>query len=161
MTTTRRELLKVLGTGAAVSACGMPIIGAVGCGPATPAGEGEGEGEGAAGEGEGEGEGQTGGTDTGVKKADVPAGLSVLAGHSVLLGSDAGGVYAMTSVCTHAGCTVPPSLTCPCHGSQYDENGNNTRGPAQLPLKHFLLTVDDSGELFIDLTQTVDAAVRV
>mmetsp|Transcript_29666 Transcript_29666/g.53139 ORF Transcript_29666/g.53139 Transcript_29666/m.53139 type:complete len:233 (-) Transcript_29666:214-912(-) len=47
--------------------------------------------------------------------------------------------FAVLSVCTHLGCVVPwvPSANkfcCPCHGSQYDENGKVVRGPAPLSL---------------------------
>jgi ubiquinol-cytochrome c reductase iron-sulfur subunit len=48
-------------------------------------------------------------------------------------------------VCTHMGC-VPnkegPGWTCHCHGSQYDDSGRVTRGPApknlEVPPYHFL-----------------------
>ena len=47
--------------------------------------------------------------------------------------------FALLSVCTHLGCVVPWSkaankFCCPCHGSQYDENGKVVRGPAPLSL---------------------------
>merc|ERR1719401_2490153 len=51
--------------------------------------------------------------------------------------------FAVGAVCTHLGCTVPWNkaanrFCCPCHGSQYDENGKVVRGPAplSLPLAH-------------------------
>ncbi|CAE8640982.1 unnamed protein product [Polarella glacialis] len=53
--------------------------------------------------------------------------------------------FAILSVCTHLGCVVPwvPSANkfcCPCHGSQYDENGKVVCGPAPPvagPRSHF------------------------
>jgi len=47
--------------------------------------------------------------------------------------------FALNSICTHLGCVVPWSKSanrfcCPCHGSQYDENGKVVRGPAPLSL---------------------------
>ena len=60
--------------------------------------------------------------------AEVPAALI----HS------ANGFTALSLVCTHLGCTVgqkDTGFTCPCHGSQYDANGNVLRGPAQKPLR--------------------------
>ena len=47
--------------------------------------------------------------------------------------------FAILSVCTHLGCVVPwvksaNKFCCPCHGSQYDENGKVVRGPAPLSL---------------------------
>mmetsp|Transcript_108723 Transcript_108723/g.272472 ORF Transcript_108723/g.272472 Transcript_108723/m.272472 type:complete len:233 (+) Transcript_108723:90-788(+) len=51
--------------------------------------------------------------------------------------------FGVGAVCTHLGCTVPWNIAanrfcCPCHGSQYDENGKVVRGPAplSLPLAH-------------------------
>ena len=47
------------------------------------------------------------------------------------------GFAAISLICTHLGCTVRPSgagYECPCHGSQFDEQGSNTGGPAPKPL---------------------------
>src|SRR5262245_24323396 len=62
--------------------------------------------------------------------------LQIVAGAAAVIGRDAAGLYAMTAVCTHAGCVVavapvPTSgLDCPCHGSAYDRYGAVMRGPA-------------------------------
>ncbi len=48
------------------------------------------------------------------------------------------GFSALSLVCTHLGCTVERKnygFECPCHGSEYDANGNVLRGPAQKPLR--------------------------
>ncbi len=78
---------------------------------------------------------------------------------------DAGGIYAMTAICTHQGCTVNSwngaVFPCPCHGSQYDLNGAVVQGPAPLPLKHFEVTVDGNGFLVVDTGKVVDAQVRL
>lgn len=47
--------------------------------------------------------------------------------------------FAINATCTHLGCVVPwqkaaNKFICPCHGSQYDENGKVVRGPAPLSL---------------------------
>ena len=42
-------------------------------------------------------------------------------------------VVAISLVCTHLGCTVnriETGFLCPCHGSQYDSDGNVVGGPA-------------------------------
>ena len=48
---------------------------------------------------------------------------------------------AMQLVCTHQGCDVAIStntqLDCPCHFSQFDGDGNVTRGPADRPLPRY------------------------
>ena len=52
--------------------------------------------------------------------------------------------YAIGTTCTHLGCTVAwqseqKRFVCPCHGSQYDDQGRVVHGPARRPLG--LLTV--------------------
>lgn len=47
--------------------------------------------------------------------------------------------YAISSICTHFGCTVQwdaesNKFNCPCHGSQFDSQGRVVRGPAKRPL---------------------------
>merc|ERR1712139_408537 len=47
--------------------------------------------------------------------------------------------FSLNATCTHLGCVVPWNVSankfiCPCHGSQYDENGKVVRGPAPLSL---------------------------
>jgi Rieske Fe-S protein len=47
--------------------------------------------------------------------------------------------------CTHKSCEVnayPGYLVCPCHGSEFDANGNVTQGPAESNLKTFNVTSD-------------------
>jgi Rieske Fe-S protein len=94
--------------------------------------------------------------------ADVSEG-SLRAVSGLILGRDAGGLYAMTATCTHQGCRVSVSgtaLNCPCHGSAFDANGAVTRGPAGSPLRHFLVTLAADGAITIDPTMTVAAAAR-
>jgi len=45
--------------------------------------------------------------------------------------------YGVNAVCTHLGCVVPwnaaeNKFACPCHGSQYNNQGKVVRGPAPL-----------------------------
>ena len=47
--------------------------------------------------------------------------------------------FALNAVCTHLGCVVPwnkaeNKFMCPCHGSQYNNQGKVVRGPAPLSL---------------------------
>lgn len=78
---------------------------------------------------------------------------------------DATGIYAMTAICTHQGCTVNgwngTVFPCPCHGSQYDLNGAVIQGPAPLPLNHFEVTVDASGFLVVDTGKVVASTQRL
>ncbi|WP_306602117.1 Rieske (2Fe-2S) protein [Geothrix sp. 21YS21S-2] len=79
---------------------------------------------------------------------------------------DASGIYAMTAICTHQGCTVDlpagTKITCPCHGSQYDLSGGNLLGPAVNPLVHFAVTeAAPGGALVVHVDQTVAASARL
>ena len=94
--------------------------------------------------------------------ANVPEG-TLRAVSGAILGRDAGGLYAMTSVCTHQGCSVRVSgtaLSCPCHGSGFDANGAVTRGPAATGLRHFQVTLEADGSIAIDPTMPVAANIR-
>ena len=95
-------------------------------------------------------------------------GLNALPNQSVAIGRDAMGVYALTLICTHQGCTAAPATTngvrqinCPCHGSQFDRNGAVVRGPAARPLVHFSVTIDAAGNIVVHSNTQVGAAVRV
>lgn len=68
----------------------------------------------------------------------------------VVKGDDTIANYGINSVCTHLGCVVPWNASenkfmCPCHGSQYNEEGKVVRGPAPLSLAlvHADVTEDD------------------
>lgn len=79
---------------------------------------------------------------------------------------DATGIYAMTTVCTHMGCTVglPVSnqIVCPCHSSTYDMNGGNLVGPAAIPLVHYAVTEPTPGAfLVVNKAQTVSPSARL
>lgn len=70
-----------------------------------------------------------------------------------LLVLDGGGFAAVSSVCTHRGCTVDlggPGLACPCHGSQYDREGRVMRGPASRALARYPVH-SNADELIIDV----------
>ena len=63
--------------------------------------------------------------------------------------------FALLSVCTHLGCVVPwnraqNKFCCPCHGSQYDENGKVVRGPAPLSLALAHTTTTAEGKLALN-----------
>jgi cytochrome b6-f complex iron-sulfur subunit len=92
---------------------------------------------------------------------------TLLAMSNVVVARDAGGVYAMSAVCTHAGCllgdgarTIAAGLSCPCHGSAFDGEGQVTRGPARQPLQHYAVTIAADGTITIDGSQPVAATVR-
>ena len=62
-------------------------------------------------------------------------------------------VAAISTTCTHLGCIVAPLATgfqCPCHGSQFDVDGNVTGGPAPKPLAWYNVSLTPSGDLEVD-----------
>jgi cytochrome b6-f complex iron-sulfur subunit len=66
-----------------------------------------------------------------------------------------GRVYALSARCAHLGCTVNwfPDLRifkCPCHGSEYHDNGANFAGPAPRPLDRFRIELNADGQLVVD-----------
>ncbi len=70
---------------------------------------------------------------------------------------NAGGFYALSTVCTHLGCTpnwlaADRKFKCPCHGSGYLITGVNVEGPAPRPLERFKITLADDGQIVVDKT---------
>ena len=103
------------------------------------------------------------GKQTGVNP--VPKGYRTVT--TYLVARDADGVYAMSAICTHAGCflddgsqTIAAGLDCPCHGSRFDGNGAVTEGPANTPLQHYAVVIAADGSITVDGTQPVSADTR-
>ena len=69
------------------------------------------------------------------------------------------GMYALSTVCTHLGCT-PNWLTterkfkCPCHGSGFRFSGINFEGPAPRPLERFKILLASDGKIIVDKTKS-------
>jgi len=60
----------------------------------------------------------------------------------IVINTGSGSFVALSSVCTHEGCTVgydSPSgnVKCPCHGSVYATTGSVITGPAPIALKSY------------------------
>jgi cytochrome b6-f complex iron-sulfur subunit len=58
-------------------------------------------------------------------------------GRILLMTQSGGKLTALSSVCTHQGCTVAPDgakLACPCHGSEFSLTGEVKEGPATVAL---------------------------
>lgn len=83
-----------------------------------------------------------------------PSQEEPLTEYKVLLRRNAAGELAAISlVCTHLGCTVNRVTTgflCPCHGSQYDEDGTVVGGPAPKMLAWHPVKKLAGGQLEID-----------
>lgn len=97
--------------------------------------------------------------------ADFPVGeLTPLADGPVFIGRDKGGLFALSAVCTHLGCTVARNgkeLACPCHGSRFAADGANVVGPAARALPYLALEFNTDGLLEVNLERPVDPTVRL
>ncbi len=67
-------------------------------------------------------------------------------------------IYALSTVCTHLGCTPnwlenEEKFKCPCHGSGFYKTGIHFEGPAPRPLERFKISLADDGEIVVDKTQ--------
>jgi Rieske Fe-S protein len=112
-------------------------------------------------------DGAAGNSMAGANAKDVAVGSLGIFSTGVVLGRDAGGLYAMTSVCTHQQCDISKDgtisaagLNCICHGSRFGPTGLVLNGPATAPLKHFQVDVAADGKITIQTGTVVDAAVR-
>lgn len=88
------------------------------------------------------------------KPDEFPSGTRIaLEAKRVCIVREGNKVAAISTTCTHLGCSVGISDTgfaCPCHGSRYDTDGNVTGGPAPKALPWFKVTLAPNGELEID-----------
>jgi len=78
--------------------------------------------------------------------------------HAVWIIRDEEGIYALSTVCTHLGCTpnwleVEQKYKCPCHGSGFRKTGINFEGPAPRPLERHAIFLADDGQIIVDKTK--------
>ena len=64
-------------------------------------------------------------------------------------------IYALSTICTHLGCTpnwleAEGKFKCPCHGSGFYATGINFEGPAPRPLERVGVSLAEDGQLLID-----------
>lgn len=64
---------------------------------------------------------------------------------TILVANTGSGYVALSSVCTHQGCTVAYNgsankIQCPCHGSEFGTSGGVLQGPAITPLESYPVT---------------------
>lgn len=75
--------------------------------------------------------------------------------HGVWVVRMSDGIYALSTVCTHLGCTPNWLITdskfkCPCHGSGFRKSGINFEGPAPRPLERYKVTLAEDGQIIVD-----------
>jgi len=69
--------------------------------------------------------------------------------------ANAEGIYALSTVYTHLGCTpnwleAEQKFKCPCHGSGYYKTGVNFEGPTPRPLERYAISLADDGQILVD-----------
>ncbi len=65
------------------------------------------------------------------------------------------GFYALSTICTHLGCTpnwldTEQKFKCPCHGSGFYKSGINFEGPAPRPLERYRIGLAEDGQILVD-----------
>ena len=68
-------------------------------------------------------------------------------------------IIALSTVCTHLGCTpnwleTERKFKCPCHGSGFRSSGINFEGPAPRPLERFKISLANDGQILVDKTKS-------
>ncbi|MDP6410528.1 MAG: ubiquinol-cytochrome c reductase iron-sulfur subunit [Planctomycetota bacterium] len=81
--------------------------------------------------------------------------LRFKAAYGVWVVREADGFYALSTTCTHLGCTPnwlssDQKFKCPCHGSGFERSGVNIEGPAPRPLERFKIQLASDGQIEID-----------
>ena len=72
---------------------------------------------------------------------------------------DEGSIFALSTVCTHLGCTpnwlpAESKFKCPCHGSGFRMTGIHFEGPAPRPLERFKISLANDGQILVDKTKS-------
>ncbi|MDP3920071.1 MAG: ubiquinol-cytochrome c reductase iron-sulfur subunit [Candidatus Omnitrophota bacterium] len=75
--------------------------------------------------------------------------------YAVWLVREPEGMYALSTVCTHLGCTPSwmeseQKFKCPCHGSGFYASGINFEGPAPRPLERYAIRLGEDGNIIVD-----------
>ncbi len=75
--------------------------------------------------------------------------------YNVWIVRDKTGIYALSTVCTHLGCTpnwleAEKKFKCPCHGSGFRKTGIHFEGPAPRPLERYRIVLGDDGQILVD-----------
>ncbi len=71
---------------------------------------------------------------------------------------ESGKVTAISTKCTHLGCTVEfkgDEFKCPCHGSIFNEKGINLKPPATRPLDLFETKITKRGKILVNLGHSI------
>ena len=89
------------------------------------------------------------------KAADFPMGVTTNKDQRVWIVRNEQGIYGIWSRCTHLGCTpnwfpAETRFRCPCHGSNFNADGDVIAGPAPKPLWRVAVGITPEGDLVVD-----------
>ena len=75
--------------------------------------------------------------------------------YGVWIVRESAGFYALSTTCTHLGCTpnwlaAEEKFKCPCHGSGFVKTGINIEGPAPRPLERYRIVLAEDGQILVD-----------
>ena len=77
---------------------------------------------------------------------------------------DEAGLYALSAVCSHLGCTISKTDTgfeCPCHGSRFNMKGTALQGPAVKQLEYLELSLTEENLVVLDSSKIVSPNQRL
>ena len=93
-----------------------------------------------------------------------PGEATYLPEERIFVFRDPDGLSALSSTCTHLGCSVrrvAGGFECPCHGSRFDDAGKVRHGPAPKPLPWRRLSLSPRGIVVVDLLSEVEPTFRL
>ncbi len=99
------------------------------------------------------------------KIGDYPSGtIKFISKAKAFIISDNEGIYAVSAVCTHLGCSLnnkDNKFACPCHGANFDLTGKVLSGPAKMDLSWYLLEIDKDKNLILDTSAIVSKGSKL
>ncbi|HTJ42255.1 MAG TPA: Rieske 2Fe-2S domain-containing protein [Kofleriaceae bacterium] len=103
-------------------------------------------------------------TDCGAPPSSFASGSPKLIGSKFYVVRDSGGLYALSSKCTHEGATNNVSsgvFLCPRHGAKFTFDGDVISGPVFTGLVHYEMCLLANGNVGVNTSKTVSQSTRM